>query len=142
MGRQLLRHFLRDSTNIAVQLTRTPLLPNSIDELVKQASSLVSSVSQTLLQIDLPDNTALESMEAPVFYADVYESNQIHTCLFGFKRAGNQIPLHNHPNMYGFIKVIRGSVQIRSYSWLNVEEKTNVLMDNSFFSHLMAHPVK
>ena len=49
---------------------------------------------------------------APLLYADVYRDNRIDTGIFGFRREGAVIPLHNHPQMSGFLRVIRGSIKV------------------------------
>ncbi|VBB31641.1 unnamed protein product, partial [Acanthocheilonema viteae] len=54
---------------------------------------------------------------------DIYESEHIHACLFGFKSCDFLFPLHDHPDMYGFVKVLRGALGINSYTELSYDEK-------------------
>lgn len=62
-------------------------------------------------------------MTAPMYYIDIYESERIHACLFGFKSRDFVFPLHNHPDMYGFMKVLRGALAINSYTELSHDER-------------------
>ncbi|KAK0411870.1 hypothetical protein QR680_005888 [Steinernema hermaphroditum] len=61
------------------------------------------------------------TMRVPMFSSDVFENDRIHCSIFGFRRMDDVLPLHDHPDMYGFIRVIRGQIQVDSYSWLNDE---------------------
>ncbi|KAH7697165.1 Cysteamine dioxygenase [Aphelenchoides avenae] len=54
--------------------------------------------------------------------ANVYNDGKISTALFGLKRKGDAIPLHDHLHMYGFVRVIRGRVSIESFSWPYTDE--------------------
>lgn len=53
--------------------------------------------------------------KAPVSCIEIYEDNHITMAIFILKPNG-KLPLHNHPGMYGLIKVIAGKVKIVSYS--------------------------
>ncbi|VEN44307.1 unnamed protein product [Callosobruchus maculatus] len=53
--------------------------------------------------------------KAPVTCIDIYEDQNITMGIFILKPGGH-LPLHNHPEMYGLIKVISGKVRITSYS--------------------------
>lgn len=52
---------------------------------------------------------------APVIYMQLYEDLDVNICIFILKR-GVRLPLHDHPGMYGLLKVIHGKVGIQSYS--------------------------
>lgn len=52
---------------------------------------------------------------APVTYVSVFENRTFTMSIFIVKR-GARIPLHDHPGMYGILKVIYGSAKISSYS--------------------------
>ncbi|CAH1154361.1 unnamed protein product [Phaedon cochleariae] len=52
---------------------------------------------------------------APVTFIDIYEDSNLTMNIFILKPDG-QLPLHNHPEMYGLIKVISGKIKITSYS--------------------------
>lgn len=62
--------------------------------------------------------------KAPVSCIDIYEDKNVTLGIFVLKPEG-QLPLHNHPEMHGLIKVLMGKIKITSYS-LNTE-KTNVI---------------
>lgn len=53
--------------------------------------------------------------KAPVSCIDIYEDCNLTIGIFILKPGGH-LPLHNHPEMYGLIKVLAGKVQITSYS--------------------------
>lgn len=61
--------------------------------------------------------------KAPVSCIDIYEDLNVTLGIFVLK-PGGQLPLHNHPEMNGLIKVLMGKIKITSYS-LNTE-KTKV----------------
>ncbi|PAV76272.1 hypothetical protein WR25_09971 [Diploscapter pachys] len=86
-------------------------------------ASLVSQVNANSLEFDESlNNQPLFSLRrhlAPLLYADVYRDNRIDTGIFGFRREGAAIPLHNHPQMSGFLRVIRGSIKIASFSFVD-----------------------
>lgn len=42
--------------------------------------------------------------EAPVTYMMIYEDSDVHICIFILKN-GVSLPLHDHPNMVGILKV-------------------------------------
>jgi hypothetical protein len=45
------------------------------------------------------------------------------------RRRGDSLPLHDHPQMYGFMRALRGSVQVSSYSWLEPAEERRLLLE-------------
>ncbi|GAB6021862.1 hypothetical protein CHUAL_006031 [Chamberlinius hualienensis] len=55
------------------------------------------------------------SDEAPVTYIDIFR-NDIFTVGIFIIKQGAQIPLHDHPGMYGIIKVLHGRLCVQSYS--------------------------
>ncbi|KAJ8985039.1 hypothetical protein NQ317_016950 [Molorchus minor] len=62
--------------------------------------------------------------KAPVSCIDIYEDNNITMGIFIIK-PGGKLPLHNHPEMHGLIKVIAGKVTITSYS-INTEKTVEI----------------
>ena len=54
---------------------------------------------------------------APVTYIPVVENQHISMGIFVI-REGQNIPLHDHPNMHGVIKCIAGKLNITSFSKL------------------------
>ncbi|CAF1611659.1 unnamed protein product [Didymodactylos carnosus] len=57
------------------------------------------------------------SSKAPVFYMKLYEDNLISAGIFIIKQ-NHKMPIHDHPNMYGLIKVLDGHGHINAYSAL------------------------
>ncbi|KAF5276274.1 hypothetical protein FQA39_LY06623 [Lamprigera yunnana] len=55
------------------------------------------------------------SNKAPVTYVDIYEDRNLSMGIFILK-PGMRLPLHNHPQMYGLLKVLAGTVKITSFS--------------------------
>jgi len=51
----------------------------------------------------------------PVTYLGVFENDDVSVGVFVL-RDGAKIPLHEHPYMYGGLKVIHGKVRIQSYT--------------------------
>lgn len=53
--------------------------------------------------------------KAPVTYVDIYENETLSMGIFILK-PGMKLPLHDHPQMYGLLKVIAGTIKITSFS--------------------------
>lgn len=53
--------------------------------------------------------------KAPVSYIDIYEDDIITMGIFILK-PGMKLPLHDHPYMYGLIKVLAGTLKISSFT--------------------------
>jgi cysteamine dioxygenase len=51
----------------------------------------------------------------PVIYISVYEDSNVTVGIFIVK-SGEKLPLHDHPHMYGILKVIAGTLKIQSYT--------------------------
>uniref|UniRef100_A0A1I7VC95 2-aminoethanethiol dioxygenase n=1 Tax=Loa loa TaxID=7209 RepID=A0A1I7VC95_LOALO len=133
MSQQGLRSFLREVSAISERLAQLKLSDTITDSsdaytaetetLSERARRLVSTVNLDMIGAVLPDRLGLESMTAPMYYVDIYESENIHACLFGFKSCDFSFPLHDHPDMYGFVKVLRGALAINSYTELSHGER-------------------
>ena len=57
----------------------------------------------------------------PVTYIGIYEDRDISVGIFIIRR-GCRIPLHNHPGMYGVIKVVHGKVDVATYTKVDQEQ--------------------
>lgn len=65
--------------------------------------------------IDISGSTFVQHRQAPVTYIEVFEDQNVSIGVFVL-RDGAKIPLHDHPNMYGVLKVIYGKVKVQSYT--------------------------
>lgn len=63
----------------------------------------------------LPGSTFIRHHQAPVTYIEVFEDQNVSIGVFVL-RDGAKIPLHDHPSMYGVLKVIYGKVKVQSYT--------------------------
>lgn len=63
----------------------------------------------------LSGSTFIRRNQAPVTYIEVYEDKNVSIGVFVL-RDGAKIPLHDHPYMYGVLKVIYGKVKVQSYT--------------------------
>ncbi|XP_050430282.1 2-aminoethanethiol dioxygenase [Adelges cooleyi] len=63
----------------------------------------------------LSGSVLIRRVRAPVTYIEVYEDQNVSIGIFVL-RNGAKIPLHDHPCMYGVLKVIHGKVRIQSYT--------------------------
>lgn len=81
-------------------------------------------MSDVNLNRDILKNTKDNSVEkaAPVTYVDLFE-NQIFSMGIFIVRSGARIPLHDHPRMYGMLKVLHGKVKITNYDRLKLNDK-------------------
>lgn len=76
----------------------------------------------TATDINLNPNYLSEALwkmkdKAPVSYIKIFEDNLVSVGVFLLK-PGMKLPLHDHPQMYGLIKVLSGKVKITSFSIL------------------------
>ncbi|CAH8494428.1 unnamed protein product [Schistosoma turkestanicum] len=77
----------------------------------------------------ISDSTNISS--APVAYVHIMENEVFSMGIFILK-PGSRIPLHDHPGMYGILKVLTGSVRCRSFTRLkNVQS----IIDLKNFHH-------
>ncbi|KAJ8917729.1 hypothetical protein NQ315_005178 [Exocentrus adspersus] len=92
--------------------------------------SLISSMDKTTAEdVNFPTQFTSDRLwkqpgKAPVTCIEIYEDLNVSISIFILK-PGGRLPLHNHPEMYGLIKVITGKVKITSYS-INTERTMEV----------------
>ncbi|XP_053211560.1 2-aminoethanethiol dioxygenase-like [Panonychus citri] len=70
---------------------------------------------------DLLEDQKNCGLKGPTVHVDICEDDFHSISIFGI-REGKKIPLHDHPDMYGLIKVIRGAIKIKSFTQLSVKE--------------------
>ncbi|XP_072386983.1 2-aminoethanethiol dioxygenase [Diabrotica undecimpunctata] len=115
---------------------------------IANLDSLASILDKTTAEdvnFDITAATKSEE-EAPVTYIDVYEDSSLTMGIFVLQKD-KKLPLHNHPEMYGLIKVLAGKIRVISYSIntpTTVEVDTRSYKDNqtSSGSNIMLSPDK
>ncbi|CAL1534622.1 unnamed protein product [Lymnaea stagnalis] len=66
---------------------------------------------------------AFDNEIAPVTYMHLHQERTFSMSIFVLK-SGGVLPLHDHPKMFGLLKVIHGSVKIISYTEVNQQPLT------------------
>lgn len=112
MKRKALRFVLNQLSRSARRVLRGD------EAAVREAVSLVGTVKESMVG-GLPPPGLCAAQMSPVLYGLLYESDNLHASVFGFSRSGEKIPLHDHPTMHGFITVLRGALQVKSFSFLD-----------------------
>ncbi|XP_004493204.1 plant cysteine oxidase 2-like [Cicer arietinum] len=80
------------------------------------------------LQFFKPGNIIKENQR--VTYTTVYKCDNFSLCIFFLPERG-VIPLHNHPGMTVFSKLLLGQMHIKSYDWVDSEATHNLLQQPS-----------
>jgi cysteamine dioxygenase len=81
---------------------------------------------KTLNSIDQRNLEKFLNSHAPVFYMKLYEDQIISVGIFIIK-SHHRIPLHDHPHMFGLIKVLDGHGHLNAFNVL-VENNSNELI--------------
>ncbi|XP_027352850.1 plant cysteine oxidase 2-like [Abrus precatorius] len=80
------------------------------------------------LQFFKPGNIIKQNQR--VTYTTVYKCDDFSLCIFFLPERG-VIPLHNHPGMTVFSKLLLGVMHIKSYDWVDPESSDNTLQQPS-----------
>ncbi|GMR59204.1 hypothetical protein PMAYCL1PPCAC_29399, partial [Pristionchus mayeri] len=99
-------------------LSRRLMTSSSQNNVLGDISRALSGVTPRALDVTLPSPSTLRHCRSPVLYSAIAESPSMHCSMFGFRRKDDVIPMHDHPTMHGFIRVLRGSVAVTSFSLL------------------------
>ena len=95
------------------------LTPDEFTSSLKELKLLMNELKSTDLGLDrseaLTINTYRDKHEAPVTYIKIHEDKDVSIGIFIVK-SGFRIPLHNHPNMNGLLKVVYGNVDVKVYT--------------------------
>lgn len=107
--RQALRTFSQKPTTNAI-----------FEENFAKLKSLADQLTAADVNLNIHSLQATESCECkpPVIYISVYEDSHVTVGIFIVK-SGEKLPLHDHPHMYGILKVIAGTVKIQSYTTIS-----------------------
>ncbi|XP_042220413.1 2-aminoethanethiol dioxygenase-like isoform X2 [Homarus americanus] len=134
IGRLAVRTFRRD-----------PKLPaGAFTSHYEQLYNLLNAVTTQDINLDLGllhDHGAFTASKdgAPVTYMQLYENSDVTICVFILKN-GVRLPLHDHPGMYGLLKVVHGAVSVQSYSFIGdttVEGPQSGLMGSPTLSDIL-----
>ncbi|XP_052227270.1 2-aminoethanethiol dioxygenase-like isoform X1 [Dreissena polymorpha] len=101
--------------------TRKIALPVPIPtEDLLELGSLFNQITKEELNLspDILHERVPGPKDPPVTYMKIIDNNVMTVSVF-ILRKGSRLPLHDHPGMYGFLKVIHGSVTIDTYSPLD-----------------------
>lgn len=147
---QLLRDFTKELTPLSTRLCTT--LPSTSGgtsnpsrlEDTTEATTMIAAASIQRLMIEaapriadtlgslLPDaDSTRTALWAPCFCTPLANTPTANLDIFGFRRRGERIPLHDHPQMYGFMRAIRGRVRVESFSWLEAETETSLFRSSA-----------
>jgi cysteamine dioxygenase len=87
------------------------------DENFEKLKALADQLTAADVKLNIDNLQAAKPVryESPVTYISVYEDALVTVSIFIVK-SGEKLPLHDHPHMYGILKVIAGTVKIQSYT--------------------------
>lgn len=119
--KQALKTFARSNTNV-----------NLFKDNFAKLKSLADNVSAGDVKLDRclldwTSNTVSSKnvRKPPVTYIEIYEDNAVTIGIF-ILRDGVRIPLHDHPQMHGILKVLTGTINLQSYSILSSDEQDDL----------------
>lgn len=114
-----LENLIRCAIQSFSNIKSAPLNESTIQTLIKLVNEIIPVEDLGLSQsVGQPASLNLMPSGAPVTYMEVFENSAVTIGVFILKKK-SRIPLHDHPGMYGIIKVLYGSVNIQSYSVAN-----------------------
>lgn len=105
-------------------------ISSSFEENLSKLKSLMNKVTSEDVNLDTKllqpvQDTVEDRRHAPVTYIEVLDDPSLTIGIFVLKQ-GARLPLHDHPLMYGILKVIHGAVHVQSYSIItDSDQKAN-----------------
>lgn len=128
--KQARQTFLNKSLANDNQQEKIDALKRSMNKITKQDVNLTlfdgPSVNHTISPIDRLNHETFRRSTAPVFYMKLYEDEIISVGIFIIK-SKHRIPLHDHPRMFGLIKVLDGQGHLNAYNVLFEKSKNELI---------------
>lgn len=91
------------------------------DESFDRLRALFALLSAQDVDFDGDSVSRRRALYAPTIHMNIHQEDAFSLTLFAV-RESKSIPLHNHPDMYGIIKVIRGAFKVKSYDLVDLED--------------------
>ncbi|XP_065344958.1 2-aminoethanethiol dioxygenase [Cloeon dipterum] len=116
--RQAIKTFSRGSRRLSV---------GAFDENLNVLRSYANKITASDVGLAQSLATVPPSSKANVTYIRIYEDLDVSVGIFVLKPQ-TSLPLHNHPNMQGILKVLEGRVEVQSYTPLEANQIDSYLM--------------
>ncbi|KAJ3238659.1 hypothetical protein HDU81_007397 [Chytriomyces hyalinus] len=104
--------------------------PANADTVANVLRLLLLKIALPMLSVQIPSVNNIE-------YYHIWGSQSMTMCLFVLKK-GSTLPIHSHPNMTVFSRVIHGDLHVKTY---HLEEESNASPSNSQSSHSTNSPM-
>ena len=95
--------------------------PNDFPPKFRNLQENMNNLTGHDLGLDRSDAMKGELVRSLIIYIGVHEQPDFSASIF-ILMPGSVIPIHNHPNMHGLIKVIRGQIKITAFTRQNLQE--------------------
>ncbi|CAH8539043.1 unnamed protein product [Heterobilharzia americana] len=113
--------YMSDRSVSPIPTIKHKQLPESLNRLLSSLQSLTPS--DVGFDVRWISNSNISA--APVAYVHIME-NEVFSMGIFILRPGSRIPLHDHPGMFGVLKVLIGSVRCRSFTRLKNVKSTDL----------------
>ncbi|XP_020913179.1 2-aminoethanethiol dioxygenase [Exaiptasia diaphana] len=100
---------------ITFRTKESPTFASNLEKLKNLLDKLTADDINLSLPNEQLDAIVPPTREAPVSHIGIYECPYFSMGVFIIKK-GCEIPLHDHPSMYGLCKVLYGKIKVRCYS--------------------------
>ena len=95
--------------------------PNDFPQNFRNLQENMNNLTGNDLGLDNSDSMKGTLVRSSIIYVGVHEEPDFSASIF-ILMPGSVIPIHNHPNMHGLIKVIRGQIKITAFTKQNLQE--------------------